>query len=55
MNEAGHNSAAPSHGLIKLVCIANSSGEVLQEQRGVAGKVALLLSLLNALSDKDFL
>lgn len=45
----------PITGLIKLECVANSSGEVLQEQRDRAGKVALLLSFLNVLSDKAFL
>lgn len=55
MNEAGQNSAASPHGLIKLDCVTNSSGEALWEQRGGAGRVALSLSFLNTLSDKGFL
>lgn len=54
MNEAGQNSAAPLHGLIKLVRVANSRGEALRGQRGGAGRAAVSLSFLNTLSDKGF-
>ena len=61
MNEAGQSLAALPYPLIKFGCVAEAGGgEATGEQRGGvgwggAGRTALLLRFLNALSDKALL